>query len=182
MHVPVAGRENSSHLLVPGNAPDNRGKMPEWEAQGTSRLTFSRGCPGWMLPYKEFFMHLGGIIVLFLVSVFWLAKHPEWVPFVDFVFQFFLFCLLGKIVLVPTFWLGVVLKNWHIPLFGFSLMVSVFIRWMLVLVFDFKVANTFQIVETWYGIPYSLACAAVIHLVLWRLPFVRRILRAAQEK
>ncbi len=98
-------------------------------------------------------MHLGGIIVLFLVSVFWLAKHPEWVPFVDFVFQFFLFCLLGKIVLVPTFWLGVVLKNWHIPLFGFSLMVSVFIRWMLVLVFDFKVANTFQIVETWYGIP-----------------------------
>ena len=126
-------------------------------------------------------MHLGGIIVLFLVSVFWLAKHPEWVPFVDFVFQFFLFCLLGKIVLVPTVWLGVVLKNWHIPLFGFSFMFSVFIRWMLVLLFDFRIGTVFPVVEYGYGIPYSLACAVVVYLVFWNIPLVREVLREAQE-
>lgn len=125
-------------------------------------------------------MHLGGIIVLFLVGVFWLAKHPEWVPFVDFVFQFFLFCLLGKIVLVPTVWLGVVLKNWHIPLFGFSFMFSVFIRWMLVLLFEFRIGTVFPVVEYGYGIPYSLACAVVVYLVFWNIPFVREMLRGEE--
>ena len=73
---------------------------------------------------------LGGI-VLFICGIFWLGEHPGVLAVLDFLFQLFLFCLLGKIVLIPAFYLGVLLKDWRIVLFGFSFMFSVFIRWMI---------------------------------------------------
>ena len=114
-------------------------------------------------------------VILFLWVVFWLGD--EWMWLLDFLLQLFLFCLLGKIVLVPAFYLGVLLKDWRIVLFGLSLMVSVFIRWMIVLLFDFRIGKTFPVVEYGYGIPYSLACAFAFYLVLWNIPFVREVLR-----
>lgn len=123
---------------------------------------------------------LGGI-VLFICGIFWLGEHPGVLAVLDFLFQLFLFCLLGKIVLVPAFYLGVLLKDWRIVLFGFSFMFSVFIRWMIVLLFDFRIGQTCPIVEYGYGIPYSLACAVVVYLVFWNIPLVREVLREAQE-
>ena len=114
---------------------------------------------------------LGGI-VLFICGIFWLGEHPGALAVLDF--------LLGKIVLVPAFYLGVLLKDWRIVLFGFSFMFSVFIRWMFVLLFDFRIGKVFPVVEYGYGIPYSLACALVVYLILQNIPFVREVLREAQ--
>ena len=128
-------------------------------------------------------MHIGsglGGIVLFICGIFWLGEHPGVLAVLDFLFQLFLFCLLGKIVLVPAFYLGVLLKDWRIVLFGFSFMFSVFIRWMIVLLFDFQIGKVFPVVEYGYGIPYSLACAVVVYLVLWNISLVREVLREAQ--
>ena len=122
---------------------------------------------------------LGGI-VLFICGIFWLGEHPGVLAVLDFLFQLFLFCLMGKIVLVPACYLGVLLKDWRIVLFGFSFMFSVFIRWMIVLLFDFRIGKVFPVVEYGYGIPYSLACAVVVYLVLWNIPLVREVLREAQ--
>ena len=121
---------------------------------------------------------LGGI-VLFICGIFWLGEHPGVLAVLDFLFQLFLFCLLGKIVLIPAFYLGVLLKDWRIVLFGFSFMFSVFIRWMIVLLFDFLIGTVFPVVEYGYGIPYSLACALVVYLILQNIPFVREVLREA---
>ena len=121
-------------------------------------------------------MHIGsglGGIVLFICGIFWLGEHPGFLAVLDFLFQLFLFCLLGKIVLVPAFYLGVLLKDWRIVLFGFSFMFSVFIRWMIVLLVDFRIGKVFPVVEFGYGIPYSLACALVVYLMLQNIPFVR---------
>ena len=128
-------------------------------------------------------MHIGsglGGIVLFICGIFWLGEHPGILAVLDFLFQLFLFCLLGKIVLVPSFYLGVLLKDWRIVLFGFSFMFSIFIRWMSVLLFDFQIGKVFPVVEYGYGIPYSLVCAAVVYLILRNTPFVREVLREAQ--
>mgnify|MGYP007049300418 CR=1 FL=1 len=48
---------------------------------------------------------LGGI-VLFICGIFWLGEHPGVLAVLDFLFQLFLFCLLGKIVLIPAFYRG----------------------------------------------------------------------------
>lgn len=123
---------------------------------------------------------LGGI-VLCLCGIFWLGEHPGVLAVLDFLFQLFLFCLLGKIVLVPSFYLGVLLKDWRIVLFGFSFMFSIFIRWMIVLLFDFQIGKTFPVIGYGYGIPYSLACAAVVYLILRNTSFVREMLQVARE-
>ena len=130
-------------------------------------------------------MHIGsglGGIVLFICGIFWLGEHPgvhaEGHEALNGIGRA-LFCLLGKIVLIPAFYLGVLLKDWRIVLFGFSFMFSVFIRWMIVLLFDFRIGTVFPVVEYGYGIPYSLACALVVYLILQNIPFVREVLREA---
>ena len=109
-------------------------------------------------------MHIGsglGGIVLFICGIFWLGEHPGVLAVLDFLFQLFLFCLLGKIVLIPAFYLGVLLKDWRIVLF------------------DFRIGTVFPFIEYGYGIPYSLACALVVYLILQNIPFVREVLREA---
>ena len=117
---------------------------------------------------------LGGI-VLFICGIFWLGEHPGVLAVLDFLFQLFL----NPQYLYDTFYLGVLLKDWRIVLFGFSFMFSVFIRWMIVLLFDFRIGTVFPVVEYGYGIPYSLACALVVYLILQNIPFVREVLREA---
>lgn len=129
-------------------------------------------------------MHIGsglGGIVLFISGIFWLGEHPGALAVLDFLFQLFLFYLLGKIALVPAFYFSILLKDWRIMLFGFSFMLSVLIRWMIVLLFDLRIGKSFPVVEYGYGIPYSLACAAVVYLILRNTPFVREMLQAARE-
>ena len=145
-------------------------------------MTLSRGCSAGMPPDKEFYMR-GLLSILFLIVCcsFLLIWRPEWQPFLDFAFQLVLFIILGKLVLIPAFYVSVLLKNWKIFLFGISLMISVFIRWMIVLLTGFRVAKHFPIVEYGWGIPYSLACAAVVFIVLLNIPYMQELLRSVHE-
>lgn len=43
-------------------------------------------------------------VMLFLGAVFWLGDEWRWL--MDFLLQLFLFCLLGKFILVPAFFFG----------------------------------------------------------------------------
>lgn len=126
----------------------------------------------------------GLLSALFLIicGAIWLVWHPGWQPFFDFVFQLILFIILGKLVLVPTFYLSALLKNGKIFLFGISIMLSVFIRWMIALLTSFRVAKHFPVVEYGWGIPYSLVCAAVVFIILLNIPYVQELLRAATER
>lgn len=119
-------------------------------------------------------MHIGsglGGIVLFICGIFWLGEHPGFLAVLDFLFQLFLFCLLGKIVLVPAFYLGVLLKDWRIVLFGFSFMFSVFIRWMIVLLFDFRIGKVFPVwnSDTAFPTPWRVPSSFISCFRIFRL-------------
>ena len=109
-------------------------------------------------------------VVLFLGVVFWLGD--EWVWLLDFLLQFFLFCLLGKFVLIPAFYLSAAFKSARIFCFGIAFMLSILIRWMVMLLFDFRVGEVFPVVESWYGIPYTILCAWIVYLALSRTSFM----------
>ena len=56
--------------------------------------------------------------------------------------------------------------------FGIALMISVFIRWIAILIFDFRVDKVFPVVECWHGIPYTILCAWLVYLALSRTSFM----------
>lgn len=84
-------------------------------------------------------------VMLFLGAVFWLGDEWRWL--MDFLLQLFLFCLLGKFILVPAFFLATAFRSARILCFGIALMISVFIRWIAILIFDFRVDKVFPVVE-----------------------------------
>ena len=109
-------------------------------------------------------------VMLFLGAVFWLGD--EWVWLLRFFLQSFLFYLLGKLVLVSAFFLATAFRSARVLCFGIALMVSVFIRWMVMLIFDFRVDKVLPVVECWYGIPYTILCAWLVYLALSRTSFM----------
>lgn len=111
--------------------------------------------------------------ILFLGAVFWLGD--EWMRLMDFLLQLFLFCLLGKFILVPAYFLATAFRSARILFFGISFMVSVFIRWMVILLFDFRVDKAFPTVECWHGIPYTILCAWLVYLALSRTSFMNGV-------
>lgn len=109
-------------------------------------------------------------IMLLLGAVFWLGD--EWMWLLGFLLQSFLFCLLGKLVLVSAFFLATSFRSVRVLCFGIALMGSVVIRWIAMLIFDFRVDKAFPVVESWYGIPYTILCAWIVYLVLSRTSFM----------
>lgn len=109
-------------------------------------------------------------VMLFLGAVFWLGDEWRWL--MDFLLQLFLFCLLGKFILVPAFFLATAFRSARILCFGIALMISVFIRWIAILIFDFRVDKVFPVVECWHGIPYTILCAWLVYLALSRTSFM----------
>ena len=104
-------------------------------------------------------------VMLFLGAVFWLGDEWRWL--MDFLLQLFLFCLLGKFILVPAFFLATAFRSARILCFGIALMISVFIRWIAILIFDFRVDKVFPVVECWHGIPYTILCAWLVGRRSW---------------
>ena len=127
---------------------------------------------------RAIFSGLSMVFFLFAV-VFWLGD--DWKPFLDFLLQLFLFCLLGKIVLVPSLLLAAALDSWRILCFAIALMVSVFIRWMIALFLGIRVGEAFPIVECWYGIPYTLFCTFIVYLALSRTSFMKEFVSGARS-
>ena len=109
-------------------------------------------------------------VMLLLGAVFWLGD--EWMWLLGFLFQLFLFCLLGKIVLVSAFFLATAFRSARVLCFGIALMGSVFIRWMVILIFDFRVDEVLPVVECWHGIPYTMLCARLVYLAHSRTSFM----------
>ena len=109
-------------------------------------------------------------VMLFLGAVFWLGD--EWVWLLRLFLQSFLFYLLGKLVLVSAFFLATAFRSARVLCFGIVLMVSVFIRWMVMLIFDFRVDKVLPVVECWHGIPYTILCAWLVYLALSRTSFM----------
>jgi len=109
-------------------------------------------------------------VMLLLGAVFWLGDEWRWL--MDFLLQLFLFCLLGKFILVPAFFLATAFRSARILCFGIALMISVFIRWIAILIFDFRVDKVFPVVECWHGIPYPILCAWLVYLALSRTSFM----------
>ena len=110
------------------------------------------------------------MVMLFLGAVFWLGD--EWVWLLRLFLQSFLFYLLGKLVLVSAFFLATAFRSARVLCFGIVLMVSVFIRWMVMLIFDFRVDKVLPVVECWHGIPYTILCAWLVYLALSRTSFM----------
>ena len=106
------------------------------------------------------------MVMLFLGAVFWLGD--EWVWLLRLFLQSFLFYLLGKLVLVSAFFLATAFRSARILCFGIALMISVFIRWIAILIFDFRVDKVFPVVECWHGIPYTILCTWLVYLALSR--------------
>ena len=109
-------------------------------------------------------------VMLLLGAVFWLGD--EWMWLLGFLLQSFLFCLLGKLVLVSAFFLTTAFRSARVLCFGIALMGSVFIRWMVILIFDFRVDEVLPVVECWHGIPYTMLCAWLVYLALSRTSFM----------
>ena len=109
-------------------------------------------------------------VMLLLGAVFWLGD--EWVWLLRFFLQSFLFYLLGKLVLVSAFFLATAFRSARVLCFGIALMGSVFIRWMVILIFDFRVDEVLPVVECWHGIPYTMLCAWLVYLALSRTSFM----------
>ena len=110
------------------------------------------------------------MVMLFLGAVFWLGD--EWVWLLRLFLQSFLFYLLGKLVLVSAFFLATAFRSARILCFGIALMISFFIRWIAILIFDFRVDKVFPVVECWHGIPYTILRAWSVYLVLSRTSFM----------
>ena len=127
------------------------------------------GCPVMEVVMRAVFSELS-TVMLFLGAVFWLGD--EWVWLLRFFLQSFLFYLLGKLVLVSAFFLATAFRSARVLCFGIALMVSVFIRWMVMLIFDFRVDKVLPVVECWYGIPYTILCAWLVYLALSRTSFM----------
>lgn len=127
------------------------------------------GCPVMEVVMRAVFSGLS-MVMLFLGTVFWLGD--EWVWLLRLFLQSFLFYLLGKLVLVSAFFLATAFRSARVLCFGIVLMVSVFIRWMVMLIFDFRVDKVLPVVECWHGIPYTILCAWIVYLVLSRTSFM----------
>ena len=127
------------------------------------------GCPVMEVVMRAVISGLS-TVMLFLGAVFCLGDEWRWL--MDFLLQLFLFCLLGKFILVPAFFLATAFRSARILCFGIALMISVFIRWIAILIFDFRVDKVFPVVECWHGIPYTILCAWLVYLALSRTSFM----------
>ena len=114
-----------------------------------------------------------GAIMLFLGVAFWLGD--EWIWILDFLFQIVAFYWLARILFLPLCLFAVASNSARVLRFGVAFMTSVFIRWMIMLCFHVKVGQSFPIVESWYGIPYTLFCAWLVYLALSRMSFMRKL-------
>ena len=66
------------------------------------------GCPVMEVVMRAVFSGLSTVMLL-LGAVFWLGDEWRWL--MDFLLQLFLFCLLGKFILVPAFFLATAFRS-----------------------------------------------------------------------
>ena len=109
-------------------------------------------------------------VMLFLGAVFWLGDEWRWL--MDFLLQLFLFCLLGKFILVPAFFLATAFRAARILCFGIALMISVFIRWIAIRIFEFRVDKVFPVGECCHESLYAILCDWLVDLALSRTSFM----------
>ena len=109
---------------------------------------------------------LSGIstFVSFLILVFWAGE--DWLWLSELLFQLALFIILGKIIFSCAFFLSALFNSGRPLLIGGAFMSSVFLRWMLWLLFHFDIEAVFPIIGAYHGIPYTLLCAALVYFLI----------------
>ena len=105
------------------------------------------------------------ILVSFLVLLFWAGEDCLWLS--EVLYQLALFILLGKITFSCAFFLSALFNSGRPLLMGGAFLSSVFIRWMLWLLFRFKLETIFPIIGACHGIPYTVLCAALVYFLLF---------------
>lgn len=102
--------------------------------------------------------------VSFLVLLFWVGE--DWLWLFNGLFQLGLFIFLGKLTFSCSFFLSALFNSVRPLIIGAAFMLSIFLRWMLRLIFQVDMEATFPIVGTYYGIPYTLLCTTVIYFLI----------------
>lgn len=110
------------------------------------------------------------MLVSFWVLLFWAGEDGLWL--LEVFFQLILFIILSKIIFSYAFFLSALFNSGRPLLIGGAFMSSVFIRWMLWLLFRFEVETVFPILGTCHGIPYTFLCAALVYFLI--LLFINR--------
>lgn len=104
------------------------------------------------------------MLVSFLVLLFWAGEDCRWLS--EVLYQLALFILLGKITFSCAFFLSALFNSGRPLLMGGAFLSSVFIRWMLWLLFRFELETIFPIIGTCHGIPYTVLCAALVYFLI----------------
>lgn len=106
----------------------------------------------------------------FVILLFWAGE--EWLWRSEVLFQLALFIILGKIVFSCALFLSALFNSGRPLLMGGAFMSSVFLRWMLWLLFCFDIEAVLPIIGACHGLPYTLLCAALVYFLT--LPFFKR--------